>query len=239
MKKILAVLLTIVMAFSLAAPAFAAAPAVDMDGVSASIGNVSEDASAAVDAAGSIYDSIKAEDYKAAIDGVFDFAAKLAKAIHTLVHTLADLFDFDCPFCDEDKAANDGEDAGKDDENAEPEAPRGEGAGIVVEDGSQTTFGGGEYYGDVYLQADVTVAEIIIMDLTADVNNLVVLNERNTVIISGGNFTLPEGGKLVIDNTDDLTTQICLLGEIYVNGELLTSENVDQYFENCENVWFY
>ncbi len=43
MKKILAVLLTIVMAFSLAAPAFAAAPEIDMDGVSASIGQINLD----------------------------------------------------------------------------------------------------------------------------------------------------------------------------------------------------
>ncbi|MBQ7117231.1 MAG: hypothetical protein IJN88_03365 [Clostridia bacterium] len=111
MKKILALALSLVMAFSLAAPAFAAVPEVDMEGISSSIGSISDDASAAVDAAGSICDNLKAEDYAAAIDSAFDFAAKLAKAIHTLVHTLADIFGFDCPFCDEDSVAGDGEDA--------------------------------------------------------------------------------------------------------------------------------
>ena len=237
MKKFLALVLSLVMAFSLAAPAFAAAPEIDADNISASIGNVSTDASAAVDAAGDICDSLKAKDYETALNSTFDFAAKLAKAIHTLICTLADLFDFDCPFCEDDKVVED--DADKDEADDKEEAPRGEGAGIVLKDNSQTTFGGGEYYGDVYLQAEVTVAEIRILDLTADVNNLIVLDAPNTVIISGGNFTLPEGGKLIIDTTNDLTTQACFLGDIYVNGELLTPANVDQYLEGVENPCFY
>lgn len=118
MKKILAVLLTLVMAFTLAAPAFAAVPEVNQEEISSSIGNISADASAAVDAAGAICDSLKAEDYKGAITSAFDFAEKLFKAIHTLVHSLSELFDFNCPFCDGDKGvAGDGEDAGNDNGN--------------------------------------------------------------------------------------------------------------------------
>lgn len=108
MKKILALVLSLVMAFSLAAPAFAAAPEIDADNISASIGNVADGAGDAYDAAKDVVDSFEGEDYEAAIEGTFDFASKLAKAIHTLICTLADLFDFDCPFCDE---------------KAEPEAP--------------------------------------------------------------------------------------------------------------------
>ncbi|MBQ3136573.1 MAG: right-handed parallel beta-helix repeat-containing protein [Clostridia bacterium] len=97
MKKLLAVLLSLTMAFSLAAPALA----VDFDfgEIQDAVGNVKDDACDAFDSAKDVFDNIKGEDALETVNSILALAEKLAKAIHTLVHTLADLFDFDCPFC--------------------------------------------------------------------------------------------------------------------------------------------
>lgn len=231
MKKILAIILSLVMAFSIAAIPASAIDA-SIDDAQVAVGEVKDDASAAIDSAKNVYDSIKAEDYSAAIDGMFDFASKLAKAIHSLVHSLSEMFDFDCPFCD-GTAADDDSAAG------EEEAPRAEGAAFVVDGTSQTTFGGEEYYGDIFISATSTVSEIMLLSITADVNNVVVLEAENTVVFSGGNFTLPEGGKLVVDTTDTITQVMFSTGDIIVNGEVLTEDNVAQYVEGVEWPWFY
>lgn len=97
MKKVLAVLLTLVMAFSLAAPALAAD--VSFGDVQTAVGDVKNDASAVVDSAKDVYDNIQAEDTLETVNSVIDFARKLATAIHTLVHSLSEMFDFGCPFC--------------------------------------------------------------------------------------------------------------------------------------------
>ncbi len=215
MKKILALVLSLVMAFSLAAPAFAAVPEVDMDGISSSIGDISEDASAAVDAAGNICDSLKSEDYAAALDNAFDFAAKLAKAIHTLVHTLAVTFDFDCPFCDEDSVAGDGEDAGNDgdaDTGADDE-PLYETAGSVI--------------GAEFANEDVAFARPYPMNVDAayvftaptksiEITDIATYNVKTVVILEegattgkitfaadaiGNYFHQVEGFKLIINNS--------------------------------------
>lgn len=96
MKKILAVLLTLVMAFSLAAPAIA----VDLDQVQTGVGDIQNDACDAVGSAKDIIEDIQDEEATVSFDSIVTFAEKLAKAIHTLVHTLSEIFDFDCPFCD-------------------------------------------------------------------------------------------------------------------------------------------
>ncbi|MBQ9913028.1 MAG: hypothetical protein IJO73_02245 [Clostridia bacterium] len=97
MKKILAVLLTVVMAFSLAAPAFAVD--VSIDDVQTAVGDVKNDACDVVSSAKDTLENFKGEDNLAKVNSVLDLAEKLVKAIHTLVHTLSEMFDFDCPFC--------------------------------------------------------------------------------------------------------------------------------------------
>lgn len=235
MKKILALVLSLVMAFSLAAPAFAAVPEVDMDSVQNSIGDISEDASAAIDAAGSICDSLKAEDYKAALDGAFDFAAKLFNAIHTLVCTLADIFDFDCPFCDGDKAANDGEDADKEDE------PLYESAGSVIGE----EFAGKEmkfktpYPQNVdaaYVFAAPTASIEIDGIATANVKSVIILEEGATtgkIVFTSETtenyFHNVEGFKLIINNSG-APVNVVLKDVLYwTNGDVIA--NIGDYIE--------
>ena len=90
MKKILAVVLSLVMAFTFMMPTFAADEKVDAtenSSISASIGAVTE--------------------VFAVVEDIFD-------AIHSLVHSLSVMFDFDCPF-DGDKKVEE--------EPSEPEVP--------------------------------------------------------------------------------------------------------------------
>lgn len=242
MKKILAVLLTIVMAFSLAAPAFAAVPEVDMDGVSASIGNISEDASAAVDAAGNICDSLKAEDYKAAINGAFDFAAKLFKAIHTLVHTLSEMFDFDCPFCDEDKAANGGEDedADKEDEKLY------ESAGSVIGE----EFANKEMKFDAPYIIDKDAAYVFTVPTQSiEIDGIATANVKSVIILEEGAttgkivfteeaiknyFHNVEGFKLIINNSG-APVNVVVKGNLYwTNGNVIA--NIGDYIEGPYNL---
>lgn len=102
MKKILAVLLSLVMAFTFMMPAFAA------DDVAAEESSITDSFGGVIDSAEDIRDSFENEDVEGVINGVFAFAESLFNAIHDLVHTLSEMFDFGCPFCDE---------------TAEPEAP--------------------------------------------------------------------------------------------------------------------
>ena len=100
MKKILALVLSLVMAFSLAVMPVSAADAA-VEETESTVGSIKDDATIAFESAKDIYESITEKDYGAALDGLFVFAEDLARAIHTLVHTLGNIFDFDCPFCDE------------------------------------------------------------------------------------------------------------------------------------------
>ena len=89
MKKFLAVLLSLVMAFTLMMPTFAADEKID----------ATEDSSTSV--------SIDT------VTDVFSFVEDLFAAIHSLVHNLSVVFDFDCPFDGNDKV----------EEPSEPEVP--------------------------------------------------------------------------------------------------------------------
>lgn len=118
MKKILAVLLSIVLAFTFIVPAFAAEDAdmvTDGSSVSDSIGGV-------VDSADDIRNSFENADYVGVATGVFAFAEELYAAIHSLVHTLSVMFGFDCPFCDEKVEPEEPE---VPEEPSEPEEPVG------------------------------------------------------------------------------------------------------------------
>lgn len=96
MKKFLAVLLAIVMTFSMVGTVVAVDETSSTQG---SLSDVYDTAQDAIDAAGNIKDSIDADDCGGAISNTVTFGKALAKAIHTLVHTLSKMFDFRCPFC--------------------------------------------------------------------------------------------------------------------------------------------
>ncbi len=115
MKKILAIVLAVVMMFSVTVPASAAFD-FNADDANEVIGNVSAGAQEAIDSAKDLFGKMEAKDVFGSLESGVEFAAKLANAIHTLVHSLSVLFDFDCPFCDEKKAE-------KPDEPTEPEQP--------------------------------------------------------------------------------------------------------------------
>ena len=100
MKKILAILLAAVMAFSMVISVTAADVSGKLDEAEGVVSDVYDAASDAYDAATGVHDNIQAGDCNEAVSGAFTFAKALANAIHTLVHRLSDLFDFDCPFCD-------------------------------------------------------------------------------------------------------------------------------------------
>lgn len=102
MKKILAVLLSLVMAFTFMMPAFAT------DDAAAEESSVTDSIGSVIDNAEDIRDSLENKDVEGAVTGLFTFAESLFNAIHDLIHSLSEMFDFDCPFCDE---------------KAEPEAP--------------------------------------------------------------------------------------------------------------------
>lgn len=75
MKKFLAVLLTLVMAFTMVAPAYA----IDLEGVNSAVGEfVTEEAENG---------------------GIFAFVKKFVTAFHELMHGFVKMFGFRCPFC--------------------------------------------------------------------------------------------------------------------------------------------
>ena len=125
MKKILAILLAAVMAFSMVISVTAADVSGKIDEVEEVVSDVYEAASDAYDEATGVHDSIEAGECTEAVSGSFSLAKAVAKAIHTLVHRLSDLFDFDCPFCDGIIESGDKEEisGGNDDGIVEEEVP--------------------------------------------------------------------------------------------------------------------
>ena len=97
MKKILAVLLSLVMAFTCMMPTFAA---------DEEIGTTENSSiSGIVDGVG---------DLTSSVTGIFSFVEDLFTSIHSLVHNLSVMFDFDCPFDGDEKV---------EEEPSEPEVP--------------------------------------------------------------------------------------------------------------------
>lgn len=105
MKKLLAVVIAVIMTFSLAAvSASAAAPDMDkvqgtVDSISGSIVGAKDEVQNVIDSATGIYDDLKNEDYSTIIEDVVDFAEFFFEAIHAIVHNLSVAFDFECTFC--------------------------------------------------------------------------------------------------------------------------------------------
>lgn len=93
--------------------------------------------------------------------------------------------------------------------------------------------------GDSAMVLDGTIATAKLVNVTATVDNVVVLNADNTPWIEGGNYTLPAGGKLVVNNTGALTVQALIIGDVYVNGDLITPANVGDYLDTGVTAYFY
>lgn len=258
MKKILALVLAMIMAFSLAAPAYAAVPEFDEDQISGAIGDVSEDASAAIDAATGVCDNLKNGAYSEALKGAFDFAIKLFEAIHSLVHSLSEIFDFGCPFCDEGLVGGDGADTdcdcGKNDcdcdkddctcgDDEEEEAPVYETAGVVIGE----AFANKDIAFDLDYPQDVDAAfaftaptkSIVVNGVaTANVKTLIVLDEGATTgkivfkdDVTYNYFHAVEDFKILINNSGT-SVAIVLAGDVRLsNGTIITAANIGDYIE--------
>lgn len=104
MKKILAVLIAIVMTFSVAAvSASAAAPDMEevqgtVDSISGAITGSKDEVQGVIDSATNIYNGFVNEDYSTMLDDVTSFAEYFFKAVHSIIHSLSVAFDFECPY---------------------------------------------------------------------------------------------------------------------------------------------
>ena len=105
MKKILALIIAVVMIFSVAAIPSTAGVA---------------------DSAQGVVDNYNDGNYGAALESAFSFAKDLAKAIHSLVGGILGVLDKECPFCDEIHKTK-ADDADKDDCTCEGECTCGKG----------------------------------------------------------------------------------------------------------------
>ena len=99
MKKIIAVVLSLVMAFSLAVMP---------------VGAVSQEE--AVDKAEEIVEDVKSGDLYGAVENVYDLLVEIIDAIHSLVGSIMGMAQQECPFCEELHTLSA-------DEEAAPEAP--------------------------------------------------------------------------------------------------------------------
>ena len=109
MKKLLAVLLSLVMALTFMMPTFAA----NEDIATTEDSSISESISGVVGSTGDLSASLDA------VTDAFSFIENLFAAIHGLVHNLSVMFDFDCPFDSVDKD----EKPSKPEEPSEPDVP--------------------------------------------------------------------------------------------------------------------
>ena len=79
-------------------------------------------------------------------------------------------------------------------------------------------------------------AGILLSNITATVNDLIILEENNTIMIVDSNITLAEGGKLVVNNASNGSK--VMIKNVTVNGELLTAANAADYFTNVADFMF-
>lgn len=79
-------------------------------------------------------------------------------------------------------------------------------------------------------------AGIFLSNITATVDNLIILEENNAIMIVDSNITLAEGGKLVVNNASYGSK--VMIKNVTVNGELLTAANAADYFTNVADFMF-
>lgn len=174
MKKILAILLAIAMTFSMVISVAAADVSGKLDEAEGAVSDVYDAASDAYDAAASIKDNIQAGNCDEAVSGAFTFAKALANAIHTLVHRLSELFDFDCPFCDGTGLDKD-EPVIDDEPQFSPDAVL-----VASEDELQAAIVEG---GEIVLTEDIELSEMLVIEAGTEI----VLN------MNGKTISLPDG----------------------------------------------
>lgn len=196
MKKVLAVLLSIVMLFTIAFSAVAVKDASGkIDQAEDLVSDVYDQASDAYDAATGVHDNISSGDCSSAVSSTFDFAKALAKAIHTLVHGLSEMFDFDCPFCDgseeeEDKEPVFGPDA----------------VFVESEDELVAAFAEG---GEIVLTEDVELSEMLVIEAGKEI----VLN------MNGKTISIPDGDDNKCDPMIDMKRDGEELSSLVIDGD--------------------
>ena len=111
MKKLLAVLIAVLMAFSVAVVPASAADYVRKDTVVVAPGESEEttegEFAGVVDSTTSIYDDLKAGEYENALDGVFELIDGLVNAIHSLIGKIMAVAGKECALCAELHGATD------------------------------------------------------------------------------------------------------------------------------------
>lgn len=158
MKKILAITLSIVMAFTFMMPAFAADEEVD-----ATVENseICDSVGGVFDSLTGIYGDLEEGDYVSAATGVFGLIENIYNALHTLLHTLSEMFDFNCPFCD-----GKGEEAPEEAPEEVPEEPE-EIFGTVT---NAEEFAGANLAGGTYTVEDSIALESFLVEEGVKVN---------------------------------------------------------------------
>ncbi len=229
MKKILALIIAVVMMFSIAAvPASAA---------------VSDSAQAVVD-------SYNAGDYEATIDNVFTFARDLAAAIHELVGGILGVLDKECPFCgevhgaaaDDDECTCEGEcTCGKGDK--EEDAPLYETAGTVI----GAAFANKDVaFKNPYPQNFDAAYVFTVPTKSITIDGMATANVKTAIILEEGAttgklvfkdtdtfnyFHAVEGFKLLINNSG-APVSIIISGEMKLsNGTIISAANIGDYIE--------
>ncbi len=92
--------------------------------------------------------------------------------------------------------------------------------------------------GESVLNIEEPVYQAQIINVTADVENFVVIEHESTVVIAECDIILADGGKLVVNNSGSTTSQVVIYGDVYVNGELLDYDNIEQYLDDGMTYFF-
>lgn len=165
MKKLLAVLLSLVMMFSV----------------------VALPASAATETAG----EISVENIENTIEEAFDVFEAIFNLVHKIVHTLSEIFDFDCPFCDG---------------SADVEEPE-EIVGTIgnAEDLASAVAAGGTYTAEADIETDaveVPADKKVAIDLNDKAISGAAINNKGELAITNGAVNSETAG---IDNSGKAT----------------------------------
>ncbi|MBQ4267296.1 MAG: hypothetical protein IJB93_03805 [Clostridia bacterium] len=220
MKKLLAVLLSLVMMFSV----------------------VALPASAATETAG----EISVESIEKTLEDAFDVFEAIFNLVHKIVHGFSEIFDFDCPFCDgkaDDDTAGDGSEGGSED-GSEDDAQK------PVYETAFSVIGSAFANKDLAFKLDypqnVDAAYVVAVPLksltidsmaTANVKTAIVL-EKDAVV---GKIVFTdetvynyyhnvEGFKLIINNSG-VSVPVVLKGEVRVGSTVITAANIGNYIE--------
>ena len=237
MKKILAIVLAVIMTFSITAvSASAAAPDMEevqgtVDGVAGTINDAKEDVQNVIDSATNIYNGFVEEDYSTMVDDVFTFAESLYRAIHAIVHGLSEIFDFECPLC-------------FDNAEKEPALPE-------VEYTEETTY---VTIGEAFADKDLTFKNpypqncdaayvFAVPTKSITIDGMATAYVTNAIVLEEGAVT----GKIVFEDTDTFNyfhnvenfklivnysgapVAIVLKGEVRVGSTVITAANIGDY----------